>query len=179
MAPIVEVVVVVDIVDVKVIVVAPVVGPRIDILEPIPTILKALVSASSTAAALHVEGVFAAEAAPETIIRNATAAAGRLPSGVLAALLCLDTIAIIALRLIALLIPRAFTILPIAILLSTILLSTSAILILPVSLLLLCTIAILIAPVSACPCPCHPGFASRMRRCREAKTGQWLLPTAS
>src|SRR6266403_214169 len=142
MAPIVQIVVVIHIIDVKVIVVAPVVGPRIDILEPIPAVSEALVSASSTPAALHVEGVFAAEAAPETIIRNATAAAGRLPSGVLAALLCLDTIAIIALRLIALLIPRAFTILPIAILLST-----SAILILPVSLLLLRAIAILPLPV--------------------------------
>src|SRR5882757_6462970 len=141
MAPIVQIVVVIHVVDVKVIVVAPVVGPRIDILEPIPAVSEALVSASSTPAALHVEGVFAAEAAPETIIRNATAAAGRLPSGVLGALLCLDAIAIIALRLIALLIPRALTILPIAILLSTILL-------LPVSLLLLCTIAILILPVS-------------------------------
>src|SRR6267142_1943212 len=148
MAPIVQIVVVIHVVDVKVIVVAPVVGPRIDILEPIPAVSEALVSASSTPAALHVEGVFAAEAAPETIIRNATAAAGRRPSGVLAALLCLDTVAIFPLRLIALLIPRAFTILPIAILLSTILLSTSAILILPVSLLLLCTIAILILPVS-------------------------------
>jgi len=91
-----------------------------------------------------VEGVFAAEAAPETIIRNATAAAGRLSSRVLAAFLRLDAIAIIALRLIALLIPRAFTVLPIAILLSTVLLSTSAILILPVSLLLLCAIPILL-----------------------------------
>src|SRR5712671_4331838 len=35
------------------------------------------------------------------------------------------------------------------------------------------------APVSACLCPCRPGFASRMRRCREAKKGQWLLSTAS
>src|SRR5882757_8655768 len=143
MAPIVQIVVVIHVVDVKVIVVAPVAGPCIDILEPIPAVLEALVSASSTPAALHAEGVFTAEAAPETIIRNATAAAGRLPSGVLAALLCLDAIAIIALRLIALLIPRALTILPIAILLSTILLttillSTSAILILPFSLLLLC-----------------------------------------
>src|SRR5882672_7141667 len=118
MASIVQIVVVIHVVDVKVIVVAPVVGPRIDILEPIPAILKALVSASSTAAAPHVEGVFTAEAAPETLIRNATAAAGRLPSGVLAALLCLDAIAIIPLRLIALFIPRALTILPIAILLS-------------------------------------------------------------
>ena len=144
MAPIVQIVVVIHIIDVKVIVVAPVAGPRIDILEPIPAILKALASASSTPAALHMEGVFAAEAAPETIIRNATATAGRLPSGVLAALLCLDAIAIIALRLIALLIPRAFTILPIAILL----LRTIAFLILPVSILLLCTIPILIAAVS-------------------------------
>src|SRR6267154_4101714 len=117
MAPIVQIVVVTHIVDVKVIVVAPIVGPGIDILEPIPAVLEALVFASPTAAALHVEGVFAAEAAPETIIRNATAAAGRLPSGVLAALLCLDAVAIIALRLIALLIPRALTILPIPILL--------------------------------------------------------------
>jgi hypothetical protein len=86
--------------------------------------------------------VFAAEAAPETIIRNATATAGRLPSRVLAALLCLDAIAIVALRLIALLIPCAVTILPIAILLCTI-----TILILPVSFLLLRAIAILPLPV--------------------------------
>src|SRR5712675_1450800 len=144
MAPIVQIVVVTHIVDVKVIVVAPIVWPGIDILEPIPAVLEALVSASSTAAALHAEGVFAAEAAPETIIRNATATAGRLPSGVLAALLCLDAIAIIALRLIALLIPCAILILPIAILL----LRTIAFLILPVSILLLCTIPILIAAVS-------------------------------
>src|SRR6266403_3375456 len=148
MAPIVQIVIVIHIVDVKVIVVVPVVGPRIDILEPIPAILKALVSASSTPAALHVEGVFAAEAAPETIIRNATATAGRLPSRVLAALLCLDAIAIIVLRLIALLIARAIAILSISILLSAILLCTITILILPVSLLLLRTIAILILPVS-------------------------------
>ena len=144
MAPIVQIVVVIHIIDVKVIVVAPVAGPCIDILEPIPAILKALASASSTPAALDVEGVFAAEAAPETIIRNATAPAGRLPSGVLAALLCLDAIAIIALWLIALLIPCAILILPIAILL----LRTIAFLILPVSILLLCTIPILIAAVS-------------------------------
>src|SRR5712672_2984108 len=153
MAPIVQIVVVIHIIDVKVIVVAPVAGPCIGILEPIPAILKALASASSTPAALHMEEVFAAEAAPETIIRNATATAGRLPSGVLAALLCLDAIAIIALRRIALLIPRAITVLSISILLSTILLSTvllstSAILILPVSLPLLCTSAILILPLS-------------------------------
>src|SRR5712672_1568993 len=127
MAPIVQIVVVIHIIDVKVIVVVPVAGPGIDILEPIPAILKALASASSTPAALDVEGVFAAEAAPETIIRNATATVGRLPSRVLAALL----------------IPCALTILPIAILLCTI-----TILILPVSILLLRTIAILIAPVS-------------------------------
>src|SRR5712672_4745571 len=131
MAPIVQIVVVTHIVDVKVIVIAPIVGPGIDILEPIPAVLEALVSASSTPAALHVEGVFTAEAAPETIIRNATATAGRLPSGVLAALLCLDAIAIIALRLIVILIPCAILILPIAILL----LRTIAFLILPVSIL--------------------------------------------
>ena len=144
MAPIVQIVVVIHIIDVKVIVVVPVAGPCIDILEPIPAILKALASASSTPAALYMEGVYAAEAAPETIIRNATASAGRLPSGVLSALLCLDAIAIIALRLIALLIPCAILILPIAILL----LCTITILILPVSLLLLRTITILILPVS-------------------------------
>src|SRR6267378_629461 len=126
MAPIVQIVVVIHVVDVKVIVVAPVVGPRIDILEPIPAVSEALVSASSTPAALNVEGVFAAEAAPETIIRNATATAGRLPSRVLAPLLGLDAISI---------------------LLSAILLCTITILILPVSFLLLRAIAILPLPV--------------------------------
>jgi len=87
MAPIVEIVVVVDIVDVKVVVVAPIAGPGIGIFKPIPAILKALVAAASTPAALHVKGVFAAEAASETVIGNATTAAGRLAFGALAALL--------------------------------------------------------------------------------------------
>jgi len=97
---------------------------------------------AATPAALHVKGVFAAEAASETVIGNATTAAGRLASRALAALLCLDTIALIALGLIAILIPCAILILPIAILLSAI-----AILTLPVAILLLCTIAILILTV--------------------------------
>jgi hypothetical protein len=86
MAPIVEIVVVVDIVDVKVVVVAPIAGPGIGIFKPIPAILKALVAAS-TPAALHVKRVFAAEAASETVIGNATTVAGRLASRALAALL--------------------------------------------------------------------------------------------
>src|SRR5712692_3198136 len=120
MAPIVEIVVVIHIVDIKVVVVSPIVRPGIGVFKPIPAILKTLVAAASTPAALHVEGVFAAETATETVIGNATAATGRLASGVLAALLRLDTIAIIALRLIALLIPGAITILPVAILLWTV-----------------------------------------------------------
>jgi len=48
--------------------------------------LKALVAAS-TPAAPHVKRVFAAEAASETVIGNATTAAGRLAFGALAALL--------------------------------------------------------------------------------------------
>ena len=153
----VEIVVVIRIVDIKVVAVAPVGGPGIGVFKPIPAILKALVSASTastastTSAALHVEGVFAAEAGTEAIIGNAAAAAGRLPSGVLAELLCLDTIAIIALRLIALLIPR-----PIAILAISILLCAITILILPVSVLLLSTITALLSTVPIlllCPIP--------------------------
>src|SRR5712671_2959699 len=48
----------------------------------------------------------------------------------------------------------------------------------PVSVVLL-FVVLPSAPVSACPCPCRPGFASRMRRSREAKTGPWWLSTAS
>jgi len=87
MAPVVEIVVVVDIVDVKVVVVAPIVGPGIGVFKPIAAVLKALVSAASTPAALHVKRVFAAEAASETVIGNATTAAGRLASRALAPLL--------------------------------------------------------------------------------------------
>src|SRR6267142_1259255 len=103
MAPIVEIVVVIDIVDVKIVVVAPIARPGIGVFKPIPAILKALVSAA-TPAALHMKGVFVAEAASETVIGNATTA-GRLASRALAALLCLDMIVIIALGLIAILIP--------------------------------------------------------------------------
>src|SRR5712671_1316028 len=53
----------------------------------------------------------------------------------------------------------------------------------PVSVVLLFVVLLFVvlpsAPVSACPCPCRPGFASRMRRSREAKTGPWWLSTAS
>jgi len=54
MAPIVEIVVVIHIVDIKVVVVSPIVRPGIGVFKPIPAILKTLVAAASTSAALDV-----------------------------------------------------------------------------------------------------------------------------
>jgi hypothetical protein len=115
MAHIVEVVIVIHIVDIKVVVVGPIVQPGVAVLNQYP--LEALVSATAASSStLHVEGVVTSEGGSKAIIRNATSAACGLPSGVLATVSGLDAIAIFALCLISLLIAcTTITILPIAV----------------------------------------------------------------
>src|ERR1700741_5349071 len=83
MAFVVQVVIVIDVVDIKVVVVTPVTRPCFCVFKPIPTVLEALAlaaldsSAASRSAVLKVKGMLASEAGTEPVIRNVTSVSAR------------------------------------------------------------------------------------------------------
>src|SRR5947209_1419176 len=72
-----EVIVVVDVIDIEVVVVAPILRPRFRILKPVASILEARLAFDADIAAAtprNVETMFVAEAGAETIFRDTTTA---------------------------------------------------------------------------------------------------------
>jgi hypothetical protein len=67
---VVEIIVVIDLLDVKVVVVTPLARPTFRIFEPIPSILETVALAALLTAALHVKSVFTPKAGMEAVIAN-------------------------------------------------------------------------------------------------------------